>query len=171
MKTNGIHRMSIAESAPCPENNFRLKQAAMILKSHRHWLHRPLLDPALPAKEQARQLYHAPFIVLAHTGDSEPVFCYGNIRALDLFELTWPELIDRPSRLSAGDEQQPNRQLFLETVAKQGYADDYQGIRVTKSGRLFRFQNATLWNLIDNNQQYCGQAAMFNNWAYVDNLE
>jgi len=44
-------------------------------------------------------------------------------------------------------------------VARQGYIDDYSGVRIAKSGRRFLIERATVWNLGE--VEYQGQAATF----------
>ena len=56
------------------------------------------------------------------------------------------------------------REKFLETVKRQGYIDDYRGIRVSNKGRRFEIQKATVWNLLDGQGHYAGQAASFTLW-------
>ena len=73
-----------------------------------------------------------------------------------------------PSRVSAEPVHQAEREQLLATVARQGYIDNYRGVRVTKRGRRFLIEQATVWNLLDENAGHCGQAAMFSDWKFVD---
>jgi len=45
--------------------------------------------------------------------------------------------------------------------------DDYAGVRISKHGRRFMIEQATVWNLIDGHGKYCGQAAMFGVWRML----
>ena len=72
-----------------------------------------------------------------------------------------------PSRLSAEPVHQSARERLLATVAQQGYMDDYSGIRIAKSGRRFAIEQATVWNLLDNDGAYYGQAATFSRWTFL----
>jgi hypothetical protein len=74
---------------------------------------------------------------------------YGNRAALALFELSWPELIRLPSRLTAEVPDQEERARLLSRVSQQGYIDDYAGVRISRGGRRFRIEAATVWNLIE----------------------
>jgi hypothetical protein len=56
---------------------------------------------------------------------------------------------------------------LLERVTRDGYIDDYTGIRVTSSGRRFRIHQATVWNLLTPDGTRCGQAAMFDAWTFL----
>ncbi len=127
-----------------------------------------MFDPDLPTAEQARRLFYAPFAVLSHDTAPDPIFNYANQTGLTLFEFTWNELMSLPSRRSAEPIHQAERKRLLETVARQGYIDDYRGIRVAKSGRRFVIEQATVWNLLDEKDAPYGQAAMFSQWRFLD---
>jgi hypothetical protein len=114
---------------------------------------------------QARELFYAPFVVLSH--DTAAVLNYANKAGLDLFELTWKELIALPSRQTAEPSEQAERERLLATVAKQGYIDHYRGVRITKGGRRFLIERATVWNLLNDQGAYYGQAAMFSQWEFL----
>ncbi|MCB2079450.1 MAG: MEKHLA domain-containing protein, partial [Novosphingobium sp.] len=53
------------------------------------------------------------------------------------------------------------RQQLLDRVTRDGYIDDYSGIRISSTGRRFRIENAIVWNLVDGNGARHGQAATF----------
>jgi hypothetical protein len=72
----------------------------------------------------------------------------------------WEELTALPSRLSAEAPERSERQTFLERVACDGFVIGYSGIRIAKSGKRFRIENATVWQLFDAEGAYRGQAAM-----------
>ena len=50
-------------------------------------------------------------------------------------------------------------------IRRDGYVDDYRGIRISKSGRRFRIEQAIVWNLIDAAGHLHGQAATFDAWT------
>ena len=114
-----------------------------------------------------RLLYEAPFVVLAHDKSEDPIFFYGNLKAQEVFEMPWAELICLPSRYSAEFANQAARQHLLDEVALNGFIDNYSGTRISKTGRKFQIQNATVWNLINQDSQNIGQAASFYNIASV----
>ncbi len=151
------------------ENNFYLQQhVACLLQSWTHWTGRSLIDPGLPRADQARQLFDAPFVVLSHDTAPDPILNYANRAALALFELSWEELIVLPSRLTAEFGEQSDRAQLLETVTRQGYIDNYRGVRVAKSRRRFLIERASVWNLLDDQGAYYGQAATFSQWRFLD---
>jgi hypothetical protein len=53
-------------------------------------------------------------------------------------------------------------------VTRDGFIDDYSGVRIARTGRRFRITHATVWNLLSPDGRACGQAAMFGNWTFLD---
>lgn len=153
--------MSLPE--PQESNDFLAADASQLVGSHRRLTGRALL-PDGPAAEVARALYHAPFVVLSHDTGDDPRFTYANLAAQELFELPWPEIVGLPSRFSAEPLAREERQRLLERVARDGYIDDYSGVRIAKSGRRFMIRRATVWNLTDAQGNKTGQAATFSDW-------
>lgn len=106
-------------------------------------------------------LWDAPCAVVAHGTQADPIFFYGNRRALQLFEMCFDEFTRLPSRYSAEAVEQATRIALLERVTRLGFVDDYSGTRIAKSGKRFQIRNATVWNLLDEAGEYHGQAACF----------
>lgn len=50
---------------------------------------------------------------------------------------------------------------------RQGFIDDYAGARVTATGREFRIERATVWNLVDAADAIGEQAARFDAWRWL----
>ena len=98
---------------------------------------------------------------------ADPVLNYGNHAALTLWEMSWEEFTGTPSRLTAEPPNREERARLLETVTRRGFIDDYSGVRISKTGRRFRIARATVWNLLTEDGQPCGQAAMFDHWEYL----
>lgn len=133
----------------------------LLAGSYQRLIHQPLVPKAVPVAEAPHWLYEdAPFAVLAHNTEPDPVFIYGNKTAQKVFEYTWEELTALPSRLSAEPWERADRQRFMEQVARDGFVTGYCGIRVTKSGNRFWIEDATVWDLTDGAGIYHGQAAM-----------
>ena len=154
--------MAYDRAAPAPGNAFKSAHVEILLNSHRSLLKRGLLDPS--ATEIGRALYDAPMVVLAHDTAVDPVFFYGNLAAQRLFEMNWEELVQLPSRFSAEQVAREERQRLLDLVTRQGYIDNYAGVRIAKSGKRFLIEQATVWNLLDQKGQVIGQAAAFADW-------
>lgn len=133
----------------------------LLSTSYARLLGTPLVPGDMTPAEAARWLYEdAPFGVLAHDTQADPVFVYGNLRAQSLFGYTWNELTALPSRLSAEAPERSERQAFLEQVTRAGFVTGYRGIRVRKTGGRFWIERATVWQLFDEDGVHRGQAAM-----------
>jgi len=88
--------------------------------------------------------------------------------ALELFGMDFAAFTRLPSRFSAEPLLREERALLLERVARDGFIDDYSGIRIAASGRRFRIERATVWNLVDAAGMRHGQAAMFAHWIPLE---
>ncbi len=136
-----------------------------LLTSFRHWFERDLLSEQSADPEiAAHQLFCAPFVVLSHGTETDPMLNYGNQTALDLWEMDWSDFTQMPSRLTAEPDLREVRSQILATAAQQGYLKGYEGVRVSKTGQRFFIQNAIIWKVLDQSGQHCGQAATFSKW-------
>jgi hypothetical protein len=153
--------------APSQENRYLDAHVGRLVASFRHWTGKDLVAPSVSAEKQAREIFHAPFVVLSHDTAPDPVLNYANEWGLRIFELSWNELTTMPSRLTAQAPEQAERARLLAQVSKQGYIDNYSGIRIAKSGRRFVIERATVWNLLDENGAPYGQAATFAEWRFL----
>lgn len=124
-----------------------------------------LISPELSDENAYQALFEAPFPVASHNTADDPMFNYGNLSAQKLFEMDWATLLTHPSRHSAEPENRAERTRLLKRVTEHGYIDDYRGIRVSSTGRRFRIEEAIIWNLIDVEGVYRGQAAALYKWA------
>jgi len=140
----------------------------ILLNSYQQLLGQNLIEPTLSQEEQAKTLFFAPFVVLSHGTQSDPIYNYGNQIALELWERNWDELIKMPSRLSAEKVLREERQTLLDQANSQGFITNYQGIRISKTGKRYKINDVILWNLTDQNNQYCGQAATFSQWNLLN---
>jgi hypothetical protein len=152
---------------PSEQNSFLAGHIGIIRSSYRHWTRRDLVPARMTDPEAARFLFDAPWVLLSHNTDPDPVFNYGNRTALSLFGMTWDELMACPSRQSAETGEQEARERLLREVAERGFSDDYRGIRIGRHGRRFLIEGATVFNLRDARGVYCGQAATFKHWTWV----
>ena len=153
--------------SPSPHNDFHAPHVALLLDSYARCVGVPLLPPG-SAVEQARLLYESTMVVVSHGTEADPIFNYANVAAQRLFELHWDAFVRLPSRLSAGPVHRDERQRLLDRVARHGYIADYAGIRVASSGRQFRIEQATVWNLVAADGRPAGQAACFSRWTWLD---
>lgn len=152
---------------PGPANSFQCAYARLLINSHLQLVGSPLTPPSLSPGDAAHALYHADFALLSHHGGPDPVFTYGNLTAQRLFEMDWPTLTALPSRLSAESPHQAERAGLLARVHRDGFIQDYNGIRISSSGRRFHIQQATVWNIVDDAGNLAGQAAAFSQWHDV----
>ena len=83
-------------------------------------------------------------------------------------DTTWDELTRMPSRLTAEAPNREERARLMERVTRDGFIADYSGVRISKTGRRFRIDQATVWNLLTTSGAPCGQAAMFHQWTFLD---
>lgn len=139
----------------------------LILANFRRWLGRDLVEEA--AGGAVTGLFEAPRVVLSALGPSgtDHAFNYANRAALDLFEASWQELIGLPSSASAEPVHRDERRRLLDEVSRHGFIADYSGIRISRRGRRFRIRNAIVFNLVDSEGAYLGQAATFSDWEFL----
>ncbi|MDE0030020.1 MAG: MEKHLA domain-containing protein [Deltaproteobacteria bacterium] len=141
---------------------------AWLLDSHALWLKRELIDRSGDIQAQSERLFLAPFVVVSHVDSDDPILCYGNRQALDLWEMTWAELTATPSRLTAEPMNRDERARMLRRVAQHGFVTDYGGVRISRTGRRFLVEQATVWNVLDEHGSKRGQAAAFSRWTPLD---
>ena len=146
-----------------------IAQTQLMARSLKHWTKRNLLAGSETdvAAELGEKVFHAPFVLVSHGIQTDPVLNYGNAAALALWEMSWDELTRTPSRLTAEAPNREERARLLAAVTANGFIDDYSGIRISKKGRRFRIAQATVWNLLDERGNYSGQAAMFSRWELL----
>ena len=137
----------------------------LLLDSFARRLGRELVAREGAPAEQAERLWEAPFVVVSHGTQPDPVLAFGNARALALWEMTWDELTQTPSRLTAEPVHRDERARLLARTRAAGYVDDYSGVRVSATGRRFCIEQAIVWNLADAGGVHRGQAATFDRWT------
>jgi MEKHLA domain len=139
----------------------------ILLNSYRQLLGQELLERSGSPAEQSQKLSIAPWAIVSHGTEPDPILNYGNRIALELWEMDWPSFTATASRQTAELINQVARQQMLEQVQSQGFVKDYQGIRISRSGRRFAISNGIVWNLQDQHGKYCGQAATFDRWQFL----
>jgi hypothetical protein len=138
-----------------------------LLDSYRHWMGRDLIVRNGEPECQARALFECPVVVVSHGIEADPILNYGNQTALDLWDMTWQQLITTPSRLTAEPVDRAEREWMLEQARVRGFIDTYRGIRISGTGRRFLIENALIWNVLDAGHQRIGQAAAFSHWTWL----
>jgi hypothetical protein len=152
-------------SEPCLDNDYLGEQAKLILSSLFRMTGRNLIDSGLSDNDRCRALFEAPFCVVSHNTEADPIFNYGNKVALELFEMKWDEFTKLPSRLSAEPHTREEREKLLARVRQYGFIEDYKGVRVSSSGKRFFVEDSIVWNMIDEHGTFRGQAAVLYKWS------
>ncbi len=144
-----------------------IEHTQLILKSYLHWLGTPLLEINGSPIQLAQSLFEAPFIIVSHGTEADPIFNYGNRQALALWEINWEDFIQLPSRKTAEPMAQEDRNRLLEATTMNGYMTGYSGIRISCTGKRFKIEDVIIWNLIDEHLHYRGQAATYTRYSRI----
>ena len=139
----------------------------ILATSFQRLLDRQLIDNWTTPEQLAEALFHAPFVVVSQGIQADPIFNYGNQAALQLWDTSWDKFTQTPSRLSAETVNQATRAKMLAQVANQGYTSNYSGVRISSNGRRFLIEKTIIWNLTDELENSCGQAATFPEWNFL----
>ncbi len=144
-----------------------IRHARVLIDSYGQITGIQLFDSSYSDEYISYLLYHAPFVVVSHGTESDPVFNYANLTAQQLWHIDWGTFTAMPSRLSAEPERAEDRQRLLDEAATHGFISNYTGIRISSKGQRFKIEQVLLWNLKNNNGGKIGQAALFRNWTEV----
>jgi len=139
------------------------QRVRLIAESYTRLLGIPLVAEDLDNFWQT--LWSAPKVIVAHGTEADPIFFYGNALALSVFEMDFATFTQLPSRYSAEPLLREERAALLERVSRDGYIDNYAGVRIASSGKRFLIEQAVVWNLQDDKGQLHGQAAAFDRWT------
>ncbi len=105
--------------------------------------------------------------VLAHDISNDPLFIYANSAALNLWKLSWSEMIGMPSRLSAPADQVEDRLLHIKKAFTEDFLQLNGTVRVDRLGRKFFIKNVRIWTIFNNQGSVSGQAATFSSWWFI----
>ena len=141
-------------------------QSQRLLHSFQHWTGRSLLDASGSPAEIAQQMFETPFVLVSHGMERDPIFNYGNRNALERWELSWEEFTRMPSRKTAEPMVQEERDRLLEETAIKGFSH-FSGIRISSTGKRFQIEDGIIWNVIDEQNQRCGQAAVYSKCKFI----
>jgi hypothetical protein len=144
-----------------------ITHSAVLARCFRRLTGRDLLSGLFNPLGLSKNLFASPFVLVSHGTEADPILNYGNAAALALWEMSWEELTRTPSRLTAEVPQREERARLLAEVTAHGFIENYSGVRISKSGRRFRIERATVWNLVTERGEPCGQAAMFDKWEFL----
>lgn len=138
-----------------------------LLDSYVKWVGEELISRVGMHPEQAEGLFKSPFVVASHGLQADPILNYGNQKALDLWEMTWDQFTQTPSRLTAEPLHREERVRMLEQARTQGFISDYQGVRVSRTGKRFLVNRAIVWNIQKPDGTPLGQGATFSGWTFL----
>ena len=142
------------------------QQAKLLASSYHAVVGRPLISGVL--EPSVDEILTADFALLSHGTEADPLFNFGNDLALTLFELSFEDFVRLPSRKSSGQTRDEDRIRLLDEVTRNGFVENYSGVRVSASGRQFEISDAVVWNVIDYGGVHRGQAARISAWRYLD---
>ncbi len=124
-------------------------------------------DLLAPGPDLPRRLFDAPFALVSHGTQPDPIFRYANRAALDLWQMDWAGFATLPSRLSAEPMLREERDRLLEQARRKGFIDDYEGVRIGSTGRRFMIRDTVLWNVVDERGVLLGQACVIGRWEFL----
>ena len=146
--------------------NWLTEHIARLGRSYAHWTGRDLF-PGVPTANWVEAAWESPAVLVSHGTEADPILNFGNRTALGLWDLTWSEFTCTPSRLTAEAPEREERTRLMAQVTRHGFIANYAGVRISRSGRRFRIDAATVWNILDESGHPAGQAAMFDRWRWL----
>lgn len=154
--------MAVQLKTPCLENGFQTAHSDLLLSSFAKVTGRRLLEGG-----GGEALYQAPFPVLSHNTDADPILTYGNLAAQKLWEMGWDQLTSMPSRLTAEPAHRGQRDAMFAEMRAKGFISNYAGVRISASGRRFEIRNAVIWPLLGPEGEKLGEAATFQDYVFL----
>jgi len=151
-----------------PDAHATEAQALLLFESYARVVGQALLPTTLRGAALAVALWEMPAVLVSHGLEADPLFNYANAAGLALFEMDWAQFTATPSRESAEPANQEARAKVMHEVETKGYMAGYSGVRIARSGRRFRIEDTVIWNVLDDQGRFCGQAATFPRWTRLD---
>lgn len=145
------------------DNAFYQRHIDILAKSYRRFTQQNLFT----TPPSVTDCFKHPNPILSHGTQADPVFNFANQAALQLFEYSFEQFLQTPSRLSAEPVERSQREQLLQQVTQHGHIKNYSGVRISASGKRFMIAQAVVWNLYDADDNYYGQAATFSTWEYL----
>lgn len=144
-----------------------INHSQLLCSSFQHWTGDSLIDIVDNPILLSEKLFFAPFVVVSHGMEADPIFNYANQMALKLWQMDWENFTRLPSRYSVEPTEHSEREVMLKKSLEQGLISNYRGIRTSSKGDRFFIEDVMLWTLLDAQNQTCGQAAMFMHWTPI----
>lgn len=145
-----------------------IRQIQRLCNSFQHWTGDFLIAANDNPLILSEKLFFASFVVVSHGTQADPIFNYGNRMALELWQMDWEDFTSLPSRCSAEPVEQSEREAMLTQTLTHGFFNNYQGVRISSQGKRFLIEDGIIWNVLDKQNQRCGQAATFNRWTAIN---
>lgn len=140
----------------------------LLLDSYEKLLGHQLIERKGNAEAQAQALFFAPLVVASHGTEADPILNYGNQKALAVWEMTWDNFTKTPSSMTAEQEIREGRKQMLIQAVSQDFMEIKKFVRITSRGRRFLVDRAIVWNVFDEGNKLCGQAAHYSNWSFLN---
>ncbi len=151
---------------PAPGNNYHSDHIARVVAAFARVTGGDLVAEAgLDPAALGRSAWEGRFALLTH--DTSAVLNYGNRFGLDLWEMDWETMIRTPSRETASEGDRAARAVLMAEVERNGFTRAYSGRRVSRTGRFFLIENATVFTLRDEKGAGFGTGAFFKTVKYL----
>lgn len=149
-------------NAMAEENPTLITTLSLLDNTYRHWTGERLPCALIDPHSRAAWIHQeAPYSLVFHNNDDDPVFTYGNDCALRCFKYSREVFCGMPSRFSASRVDREARQALLKVVTTRGMASGYTGYRVDRHGQPFMIYDGLVWEVLDETGTRLGQAALF----------
>lgn len=145
----------------------KVKHVQCLLNSYRDLVGKELIERGDSNQEDYNLIEAEKLVLVSHNGNADPILNYGNPSALQLWELSWEEFVQTPSRKTAEEDLQEKRAEMLEMVQEKGWFSGYEGVRISASGARFLIKNVVIWNVVNSKGEPIGQAATFEEVEYL----
>jgi hypothetical protein len=99
---------------------FYIEHGEILLRSYENLIGCELIGAQREHITGIKRIWNAPFAVVSHGKEQDPIFNFGNKVALELFELGFDEFVKMRSRKSAEAGAQSERERLLVEVTKHG---------------------------------------------------
>jgi len=81
--------------------------------------------------------------------------------------MDWQTMLRTPSQETAPEDDRATRAALLAEVARNGFIRNYTGRRVSRRGRLFLIETATVWTCRDEKGAGFGTGAFFKSVSWL----
>ena len=165
--TNNARHSTFNPDLPIWQRPEVINWIQIVNQSYYRLFSKNLIESVNTPEQLSEKLFYAPFVLVSHGTQADPIFNYANQTALQLWSMSWSEFTKTPSASVTEPDEMEDRASMLKQAAEQGYIDNYQGTRTAKTGDKFRIERVRLWNLTNEAGQRCGQAATFPIWTWL----